>query len=214
MKFRYPRALLESPKKYHRKSGVFVFAMKKIVVSGLVVLVSCALFAQGSSTTPVATQTGVTTTASPEVEQFQSLENKWSDAVNDRDQYALELILSPLFVDVAATGDITTRNQQLANLISTDDKTMTLEQKVITVRMLGDTAVANGTYLLHHKANSGQVDEKGVFTHVYEKVRGNWLCVNSQRTTLREDSPGKQKKSANAEGLFHLPLFSKSDKKD
>ncbi len=188
--------------------------MKKIVIGAVIVLVSCALFAQGSSTTPVANQPGVTTTASPEVEQFQKLEDKWSDAVNDRDQYALELLLSPLFVDVAATGDITTRNQQLANLISSDDKTMSLEQKVITVRMLGDTAVANGTYVLHHKAGSGPVDEKGVFTHVYERVRGNWLCVNSQRTSLREEASSKQKKSANAEGLFHLPLFSKSDKKD
>lgn len=188
--------------------------MKKIVVCVSVVLLSCALFAQGSSTTPVQNQPGVTTTASPDVEQFQKLEDKWSDAVNDRDQYALELVLSPLFVDVAATGDITTRNQQLANLIANDDKTLTLEQKVIAVRMMGDTAVTNGTYLMHHKAGSTQVDEKGVFTHVYERVHGNWLCVNSQRTSLREDTAGKQKKSANAEGLFHLPLFSKSDKKD
>ena len=37
-------------------------------------------------------------------------------------------------------------------LISDEDKTLHLEQKVITVRMLGDTAVANGTYVLHHKA--------------------------------------------------------------
>jgi hypothetical protein len=35
-----------------------------------------------------------------------------------RDQYALELVLSPLFVDVSAGGDITTRNQQLAQLIT------------------------------------------------------------------------------------------------
>ncbi len=38
---------------------------------------------------------------------------------------------------------------------------MHLEQRVITVRLLGDTAVANGTYVLHHKVGRGQVDEKG-----------------------------------------------------
>jgi hypothetical protein len=81
--------------------------------------------------------------------------------------------------------------------------------------MLGDTAVANGTYLLHHKATSGQVDEKGVFTHVFERMRGGWVCVNSQRTLLREDVPGKKKKQGTeAEMPFHIPLFSKSDKKD
>ncbi len=189
--------------------------MKKILICSAVVLISCALFAQGNSNGSTTTQQDVTTTASPEVAQFQKIEDAWSNAVNDRDQYALELILSPLYVDVASSGDITTRNQQLANLISNDDKSMTLEQKVVTVRMMGDTAVANGTYVLHHKTGSSQLTDKGVFTHVYERVHGNWLCVNSQRTLLREDAPGKQqKKSANAEGLFHLPLFSKSDKKD
>jgi hypothetical protein len=81
--------------------------------------------------------------------------------------------------------------------------------------MLGDTAVANGTYILHHKMNGNQVDEKGVFTHVFERLRGGWVCVNSQRTVLRDDMPGKKKKSGSeAEMPFHIPLFTKSDKKD
>ena len=91
---------------------------------------------------------------------------------------------------------------------------MHLEQRVITVRLLGDTAVANGTYVLHHKAASGQVDEKGVFTHVFERMRGGWVCVNSQRTLLREDTAGKKKQASDAELPFHIPLFSKGDKKE
>ena len=170
-------------------------------------------FAQGTagSTPPT-----VTTDVGPQVKEFQKIEDTWSNAINVRDQYSLELVLSPLFVDVSASGDITTRNQQLAYLITGEDKTMHLEQRVITVRLLGDTAVANGTYLLHHKVSSGQVDEKGVFTHVYERMRGGWVCVNSQRTLLREDNPnGKKKKQASdAELPFHIPLFSKGDKKD
>ena len=158
------------------------------------------------------TQPPVTSTQSTEVSQFQKIEDTWSNAVNQRDQYSLENVLSPLFVDVAANGDITTRNQQIVNVISSDDKTTWLTQKVITVRMLGDTAVANGTYTLHHKVNSAQVDEKGVFTHVFERLRGGWVCVNSQRTALRADSNGKQKKQSTAEEPFHIPLFSHSEK--
>ena len=154
----------------------------------------------------------VTSTAPTDVNAFQKIEDSWSSAVNQRDQYGLELVLSPLFVDVSATGDITTRNQQLADLISSGDKNMHLEQKVVTVRLLGDTAVANGTYVLHHKAASGAVDEKGVFTHVYERVHNNWLCINSQRTSLHSDAPGKNKKQSAAELPFHIPLFSKSEK--
>jgi ketosteroid isomerase-like protein len=154
----------------------------------------------------------VTTTESPELRQFQKVEDSWAEAVNDHDQYGLELVLSPLFVDVSATGDITTRNQQVATVLAGEDKTVHLEQKVITVRMLGDIAVANGTYTLHHKASSGEVNEKGIFTHVFERAHGAWFCINSQRTLLREDSTSKQKKQSNAEFPFHIPLFQKSDK--
>ena len=153
-----------------------------------------------------------TTTESTEVSQFQRIENNWSESINNRDQYGLELVLSPLFVDVSAVGDITTRNQQLADIIGNEDKTLHLDQRVVTVRMLGDTAVANGTYVLHHKTSNGVVDEKGVFTHVFERNRGGWVCINSQRTSVRSEAPGKQKKQSNAELPFHIPLFSKSDK--
>jgi ketosteroid isomerase-like protein len=182
-------------------------------------LVCCAAAAQNppsapatSPAAPASVPPGVTTTVSPEIAQFQKIEDSWADAVNRRDQYGLELVLSPLFVDVSATGDVTTRNQQVAMVLSSEDKTVELAQKVITVRMLGDIAVANGTYTLHHKVNGNPVDEKGVFTHVFERVRGGWLCINSQRTVLRQDNSTKQKKAATTSEPFHIPLFGKSDK--
>lgn len=156
-------------------------------------------------------QVEVTSTSSESVAEFQKLEDTWSNAINIRDQYALENVLSPLFLDVAASGDITTRNQQVAYLISGEDKTLHLEQKVITVRMMGDSAVINGTYVLHHRTDDGPVDDKGVFTHVYERTHDRWVCVNSQRTLVRQVSTDKHKKSR-ADQPFHIPLFSKSDK--
>jgi ketosteroid isomerase-like protein len=178
----------------------------------------CAVFAQSPNPGPVASKatSAVTSDTSPDIHEFQKIEDTWSNAVNQRDQYSLELVLSPLFVDISATGDITTRNQQLAQLITGEDKTMRIEQRVITVRLLGDTSVANGTYVLHHKAGSNLVDEKGVFTHVFEKMRGGWVCVNSQRTLLREDAPNAKgkKKQSDAEFPFHIPLFSKGDKRE
>ena len=180
-------------------------------------LLCCVSFAQDpapapAAAAPVSVPANVTSTESPAIREFQKIEDSWSTAVNGRDQYGLELVLSPLFVDVSATGDITTRNQQVAAVINGEDKTMHLDQKVITVRMLGDIAVANGTYALHHKVNAAEANEKGIFTHVFERSHGGWLCINSQRTVLREDSNAKQKKQSNAELPFHIPLFSKSDK--
>jgi ketosteroid isomerase-like protein len=167
--------------------------------------------AQQAASAPTAAP-GVTSAASPDVQSFQKVEDAWAEAVNQRDQYALELVLSPLFVDVSATGEITTRNQQLVQVMDIEDKTLHLEQKVITVRLIGEIAVANGTYMLHHKAGSSSVDEKGVFTHVFERGRSGWLCINSQRTMLRTDATGKPKKPSNAEMPFHIPLFSKGEK--
>jgi len=167
----------------------------------------CAAVAQNPSSASV--RPAVTSAESPEIREFQKIEDNWSNAVNQRDQYSLELVLSPLFVDVSASGDITTRNQQLAQVITGEDKTLHIDQRVITVRMLGDIAVANGTYVMHHKVGSAQADEKGVFTHVFERLHGSWVCINSQRTVLREDSNAKPKKQSNAEMPFHIPLFTK-----
>jgi hypothetical protein len=191
------------------RSAVFISAS---------LLFCCSVFAQDPpsdppstpQTAPPAAISPATTTVSPEIKEFQKIEDNWSGALNQRDQYGLELVLSPLFVDVSATGDVTTRNQQVATLITGEDKTMHMDQRVITVRLLGDIAVANGTYVYHHKVNTAQIDEKGVFTHVFEKAHGNWVCINSQRTVLREDSNAKPKKQSNAELPFHIPLFSKN----
>ncbi|MGA2558745.1 MAG: nuclear transport factor 2 family protein [Terracidiphilus sp.] len=187
--------------------------MNRSMVCFFVFLVVCGTsIAQSAPATALPVANNVTSDESPAIQQFQKIEESWSLAVNGRDQYGLELVLSPLFVDVSATGDITTRNQQVALVITGEDKTLHLDQRVITVRMLGDIAVVNGTYLLHHKVNTSEANEKGVFTQVFERAHGSWLCINSQRTLLREDSNAKQKKASNAEMPFHIPLFSKSEK--
>lgn len=186
--------------------------MNRFLVCISVVLFSCCAAAQtaapGSPASAFAAN--VTSTASPEVQQFQKIEDAWSMAVNQHDQFGLENVLSPLFLDIAANGDITTRNQQVVQVLDSDDKRLWLSQKLITVRMMGDIAVANGTYTLRHTVNGKPVDEKGVFTHVFERTHGGWLCTNSQRTVLRQEAQsGKAKKSSTAEEPFHIPFFSK-----
>jgi hypothetical protein len=192
--------------------------MIRFTCTAALLFTCCVAFAQSSA--PADSQpapssvvpNAVTTTEGTTVSQFQKIEDNWSNAVNQRDQYSLENVLSPLFVDVAANGDITTRNQQIVQVINGDDKTVWLTQKVITVRMLGDIAVANGTYTLHHKVDSAVVDEKGVFTHVFQRLHDRWICVNSQRTALKQDNPNSKQKNKSNSGTFHFPLFSRDDK--
>ena len=193
--------------------------MNRLVACFFAMLLACACAAAqapasgaAAPASPATPEPGVTTTETPEVAQFQKIEDSWSDAVNRRDQYALELVLSPLFVDISAQGDVTTRNQQIVQVIGGQDKSLSLTQKVITVRLLGDVAVANGTYTLHHRVNGAEVDEKGVFTHVFQRVHGGWLCTNSQRTVLRQDAGSKHQKQSPAETPFHFPFLTKGDK--
>jgi len=167
------------------------------------------LFAQQSAATVTST------TANPgqtvEIKEMQKLEDQWSDAIVKHDQYGLELLLSPLFVGISANGDVTTRNQQIAQLYLKTTDPLTMEQRVISARMLGDVAVVNGTYITRHKTGSDTIEERGIFTHVYQRVRSNWLCINAQRTVVAEDSSAKPKvvKKSNAELPFHVPFLFK-----
>lgn len=154
-----------------------------------------------------------TTTASAEIQQFQKIENGWSNAINDRDEYALELVLSPLLVDVSSTGEMATRDQRVADLLSNNDKSLHLDQRVMTVRMLGDVAVVNGDYALHHQADNKPVDEKGVFTHVFQRSHGRWMCIDAQRTAVPTSRTEKSRKEH--ESHFHLPgILSPESKKN
>lgn len=167
------------------------------------------LFAQQSAAAVTSTTANPGQTA--EIKEMQKLEDQWSDAIVKRDQYGLELLLSPLFVGISSSGEVTTRNQQIALLYQKTSDPLTMEQRVISARMLGDVAVVNGTYITRHKTGSDTIEERGIFTHVYQRVRSNWLCINSQRTVVAEESSAKPKvsKKSNAELPFHVPFFFK-----
>jgi hypothetical protein len=182
--------------------------------SSLFVFVLCtsagSLFAQSAATVTPATATTAQTT---EIKTMQKLEDQWSDAIVKRDQYGLELLLSPLYVGISANGEVTTRNQQIALLFQKTNDPVTMEQRVISARMLGDVSVVNGTYILRHKSGTANdtVEERGIYTHVFQRVRSNWLCINSQRTIVAEESSAKTKvsKKSSAELPFHLPFLYK-----
>lgn len=176
------------------------------------ILASCAFAGSSFAQSPVAvTPATANASQSVEIKEMQKLEDQWSDAIVKRDQYGLELLLSPLYVGISANGEVSTRNQQITLLFNKTADPLTMEQRVISARMLGDVAVVNGTYITRRKNGSETIEERGIFTHVYQRVRSNWLCINSQRTVVAEDTPGRQKtaKKSNAELPFHVPFLFK-----
>ncbi|MGA7317684.1 MAG: nuclear transport factor 2 family protein [Silvibacterium sp.] len=155
----------------------------------------------------------------PEIAQFQKLEDQWSDAVVKHDQYGLELLMSPIFIDISSTGDVTTRNQQIAQLFEkSSPQPISMEQRVVNVRTFEDMAVVDGTYIFKWKINGQVREERGIFTHVYQHARGNWIGVHGQRTAVVEKTDQKTKstdqktkpaakKSSAAALPFHIPLI-------
>jgi hypothetical protein len=184
--------------------------------TSLVFLALCTTAGSSFAQSSVAiTPTNATAAQTAEIKEMQKLEDQWSDAIVKRDQYGIELLLSPLYVGISASGEVTTRNQQIALLFQRTNDPLTMEQRVISVRMLGDVAVVNGTYIMRHRSGStDSIEDRGIFTHVFQRVRSNWLCINSQRTVVAEESSAKQKvsKKSNADLPFHVPfLFKGSD---
>lgn len=149
----------------------------------------------------------------PQITEFQKIEDEWSTALVKQDQFTLETILSPTFVDISSAGEITTRNTQVAAMFEKGvAQAMTMEQRVVNVRIIEDTAVVDGTYIERTKLNGEQRERRGIFTHIYQHVRGVWVCVQSQRTAVVEQDGEKKKaakKTSDAPEPFHIPLFHK-----
>jgi Domain of unknown function (DUF4440) len=153
-------------------------------------------------------------TPPPEFREMQQVEDRWATAITKRDQYALELVLAPQYIGISASGDVVTRNQQIAHLFVKNSGPDSLEQKVISVRFVGEVAIVNGTYVMTWKGEKAPVLEKGIFSHVFEHVRDNWLCLNSQRTVVAEETKGApaekpKAKRSDAELPVHIPLIYK-----
>ena len=134
---------------------------------------------------------GVQASLSTDNQIFQTIEDRWGEAINKRNQYALEQVLSPELIDISAIGAVTTRNQQIAMLFGKNTEPLSLDQRVSNVRTFGDLAVVIGTYGEKRRVNGKLMGLNGMFTHIFQNVHGNWLCVSAQRTLPVETVPQK-----------------------
>lgn len=154
---------------------------------------------------------------SQQIAELQKVADRWDEAVYQHDQYALELVLAPQFINISDTGEVANRDQQISAMMMKGAPHFSLTQKVVSVRMIGDVAVVNGTYERAYQGNrlsrTKPKTERGVFSQVYVRARNSWECVNSQRTiiqapTLKDKKKSKNdsaEKSLNHDLGFHFP---------
>ncbi len=152
-----------------------------------------------------------------QVAELQKVADRWDEAVYQHDQYALELVLAPQYIDISDKGEVTNRDQQISEMMMKDAPRFSLTQKVVSVRMVGDVAVINGTYDRAFQGNklsrTKSRTERGVFSQVYVRARNTWECINSQRTIIQEPTVKGKKKSADTSTAkplnhdlgFHFP---------
>jgi hypothetical protein len=130
-----------------------------------------------------------------DMQTFQQIENRWSEAINKRDQYALELVLSPELIDISPAGIVMTRDQQIAMLLQKHTEPLLLDQRVVNVRSFGEIAVVIGNYVEQPSAKEKGAWRSGMFTHIYRKVLGRWSCISAQRTAIADPSPQKARRA-------------------
>lgn len=172
------------------------------------------------------TQTDAASVMAQQIAEIQKVVDRWDDAVYQHDPYALELVQAPQFINISDSGHVTDRDQQVSQMVTKGAPRFTLSQKVVSVRMLGDVAVVNGTYDRVYKASrlnhTPVKDQKGVFSQVYIRARNSWQCINSQRSLIVDDplQNKKKKKDASQEktlthGLgFNFPLLHRTTSPD
>ena len=143
------------------------------------------------------------TLMSQQVAELQKVADRWDEAVYQHDQYALELVLAPEFINISDTGEVANRDQQISEMMMKGAPRFSLTQKVVSVRIIGDVAVVNGTYDRAYQGNklsrTKAKTERGVFSQVYVRARNSWECVNSQRTLIQTPTfKGKKKSKSDA----------------
>lgn len=143
---------------------------------------------------------------SADVVKIRQIETNWATALVKQDQYALELALAPTYVDISASGEVTTKDQQIAHLYVHDYAVLGFNETLTSVRVMGESAIAQGTYTLKRKWGGEIQEERGVFTHVYARTRDTWQCVNGQRTIVREQVRPPQSAEKKSELPFHIPF--------
>lgn len=149
------------------------------------------------------------------VQQFQHLEDTWSIALVHKDEFALDNLLAPTFVDIAATAQVSTRNQYIADtLTGVPAPLLSVEQRVVSVRVVSDVAIVEGTYITKVRDTGDHVrDQNGIYTHIYVRSHNAWACVNAQRTQVTDapetkaQAAKKPEKKSSAALPFHIPLI-------
>ena len=117
--------------------------------------------------------------------QIQQLEAELHAATLNNDVEATDRLLANDWLNINATGTITTKAQSLA--IMTQFEFESIVNEGVEIRLYPGTAVVTGRSTRTLRGQDGGVMSSHVlFTRVYAKLVGEWQVVTSQATAIAE----------------------------
>jgi ketosteroid isomerase-like protein len=113
-----------------------------------------------------------------------ALENAWNQAVQQKDEAALKLLLGPDLVYVDYDGTIMDKAAYLASVRSQTLHAARIVSEAMKVSLYGAVAIVNGVYRENGLKNGKPYSLRERFTDTWVLQHQTWVCVASQSTLL------------------------------
>jgi ketosteroid isomerase-like protein len=125
-----------------------------------------------------------TTQAGADQVRVLALENAWNQAVQQKDEAALKLLLGPDLVYVDYDGTIMDKTAYLASVRSQTLHAARIVSEAMKVNIYGGVAVVNGVYRENGLKNGKHYSLRERFTDTWVLQHQTWVCVAIQSTLL------------------------------
>jgi ketosteroid isomerase-like protein len=113
-----------------------------------------------------------------------ALENAWNQAVQQKDEAALKLLLGSDLVYVDYDGTIMDKTAYLASVRSQTLHAARIVSESMKVGLYGGVAIVNGVYRETGLKNGKPYSLQERFTDTWVLQHQTWVCVASQSTLL------------------------------
>jgi ketosteroid isomerase-like protein len=113
-----------------------------------------------------------------------ALESAWDQAEQNKDAAAVASLLADDLVYVDYDGSISTKEQFLADIKTSDITGEQINNEGVTVHLYNNVAVSTGIYRDKGIEKGKPFQRRGRFTNVWLNRNGKWECIASQSTLI------------------------------
>ncbi|MBM3726932.1 MAG: nuclear transport factor 2 family protein [Acidobacteria bacterium] len=116
--------------------------------------------------------------------EIEELDKTWVKAVLAKDLGALDRMMSPEIVYAHASGVVDTKKQYLEKLGSGRQQYKSFDQRNITVKRHGTTAITHSWVRVTGVNAQGPFDDRIMMIHVWIKQTAGWILAAHQTTRV------------------------------